>query len=73
MFLAVLTIATLVLWKLGAPNSTPAQPESPARAVALKGYALKDDKACCEKPPSKAALLLKASTSPVTTDPAPAQ
>ncbi|MEK0446160.1 MAG: hypothetical protein RLZZ399_1481 [Verrucomicrobiota bacterium] len=72
-FLAALTIATLVLWKLGAPESTPPTLGGPEPSVEPKGYKLKEEKACCEKPPSRAALMLKASTSPVKTDPAPAQ
>ena len=72
-FLAALTIATLVLWKLGAPESTPPASGGPEPSVAPKGYTLKEEKACCEKPPSRAALMLKASTSPLKTDPAPAQ
>jgi hypothetical protein len=58
-YLVLLSLATLALWKIGA-----AQPQSHATGIAAEaatpGSLTKTDvKSCCEKPPNRAALLQK--------------
>jgi hypothetical protein len=58
-YLVLLSLATLGLWKIGA-----AQPQSYAAGIAAEGapagsLSKTEVKSCCEKPPNRAALLQK--------------
>ncbi len=58
-YLVLLSLATLALWKIGA-----AQPQSHASGIAAEGatpgsLTNTEVKSCCEKPPNRAALLQK--------------
>lgn len=53
--LFLLPAATLVLWKIGSPSS-PTPPANPSASNAAAEGDSKDKK-CCDKPPSKAALI----------------
>ncbi|MEI6712836.1 MAG: hypothetical protein WCO60_03735 [Verrucomicrobiota bacterium] len=80
--LAILTVSTFILWKLGAPSpqpsvATPAGDSKPT-ATASSSPSKSEDKQCCDKAINRSAFLKQAAakaasdaTSPTAEPPAP--